>query len=128
MLDPGEGGAVARACIANIDAPERRRRLVFGMAALVVGAAAFALLLATGTPRGWRLALLLAFYPGALGVFQWRDHTCVALAARGRRKLGGDAEAIADAAELAAVRAQASGVQRKAMAAAVALVLIALMV
>ncbi len=116
------------ACIANISLSERRRRLAFGIAALVLGAAAFAALLLGGADRWWRLPLVLLFYPAAIGYFQWRDQTCVALAARSERKLGERAERIDDADELAAVRAQATRVQRKALAAAAVLVVVSLLV
>ena len=116
------------ACIANISLAERRRRLAFGVVALALGVVAFAALLFGGADRWWRLALVVLFYPAAVGYFQWRDRTCVALAARNQRKLGEHAEPIDDADELAAVRAQASRVQRKALAAAAALVIVVLLV
>ena len=124
-MDATETGT---ACIANISRAERRRRLGFGIVAFVLGAAAFVALLVFGAGRWWRLALVVLLYPAAIGYFQWRDHTCVALAARNQRKLGAQAETIGDAEELAAVRAQASRVQRKALAVAAVLVVVALLV
>ncbi len=66
---------------------------------------------------------LYADYVGALGVFQARANTCVALAAKGLRNLDSGNEAIADTAEAAALKNQAIGVV--ARAAIVAMVLTA---
>ena len=62
-------------CFINIGPRERRKRLAFGISLL-----ALALTLATWTivvdmSRPWRLALLLPFWAGALGVFQAREKT-----------------------------------------------------
>ena len=61
--------------IANIGAGERKKRLVFGVFALLVGAVIAGLLIAVDSPPFWRLPLLLVFYAGALGVFQSFDKT-----------------------------------------------------
>ncbi len=65
--------AVAR--IANIGVGERRKRLLFGVAALGVGAIIAALLIGIDAPLIWRLPLIFLFYVGALGLFQSRDKT-----------------------------------------------------
>jgi len=61
--------------VANIGSGGRRKRLMFGIVALGVGAVIAALLVAVGAPRIWRLPLILVFYAGALGIFQARDKT-----------------------------------------------------
>jgi hypothetical protein len=61
--------------IANIGAGGRRKRLMFGIVALGVGAVIAALLIAIGAPRMWRLPLFFVFYVAALGIFQARDKT-----------------------------------------------------
>jgi MFS family permease len=61
--------------IANIGAGGRRKRLMFGMVALAVGAVIAALLVAIDAPRIWRLPLIFVFYVAALGFFQARDKT-----------------------------------------------------
>jgi len=61
--------------IANIGVAERRKRLLFGVAALGVGAIIAALLIVIGAPLIWRLPLIFLFYVGALGFFQSRDKT-----------------------------------------------------
>jgi MFS family permease len=61
--------------IANIGARGRRKRLMFGIVALAVGAVIAALLVAIDAPRIWRLPLIVVFYVAALGFFQARDKT-----------------------------------------------------
>ena len=61
--------------VANIGAGGRRKRLMFGIVALGVGAVIAAMLVAVGAPRIWRLPLILVFYVAALGIFQARDKT-----------------------------------------------------
>lgn len=61
--------------IANIGAGERKKRLLFGVFALLVGAVIAGLLIAVDSPALWRLPLMLVFYAGALGVFQSLDKT-----------------------------------------------------
>jgi hypothetical protein len=61
--------------VINIGPNERRKRLVFGIAALGVGAAIAVLLILIDAPLGWRVPLFLPFFFGALGVFQAREKT-----------------------------------------------------
>lgn len=61
--------------VANIGAGERRKRLLFGVFALLVGVVIAGLLSAIGSPVLWRLPLILVFYAGALGIFQSLDKT-----------------------------------------------------
>jgi hypothetical protein len=120
---PAETGEV---CIANISPSERRKRLVFGVIPLVIGLAILVALIAIGAARWWRLALLPLFWAAAIGFFQWRDQTCVGLAARNLRQLGDHAEQINDAAELAQVRRQARRVQIKGSLAGALMTVVAL--
>src|SRR5262245_16721378 len=113
-------------CIANISPSERRKRLLFGMLPLVIGLAILAVLITIGASRWWRLALLPLFWAAAIGFFQWRDQTCISLAARNLRHLSDQDERIEDAAELAQVRRQARRVQLKGSLAAVLMTLLAL--
>ena len=121
--DAETDGAV---CIANISTPERRKRLMFGVLSLAIALVILAILMATGVSRWWRLPLFLLFASAATGFFQWRDKTCVGLAAKQSRKLGDQEEIIADPRELAQVRRQARKVQIEALLAAIPLTLIAL--
>jgi len=60
---------------ANIGVAEQRKRLLFGVVALVAGVIIAGLLIAVRAPLLWRLPLILVFYAGALGFFQSRDKT-----------------------------------------------------
>ncbi len=60
---------------ANIGPKGRRRRALMGVLTLAVGIAAFVVILLSGVGRGWRVALFVPFWAGALGVFQARGHT-----------------------------------------------------
>src|SRR2546425_12964156 len=80
---------------ANIGPKGRRRRALMGVLTLAAGIAALVVLLLSGVGRGWRGALFLPFWAGALGVFQARGHTRVRLAARGRRDPGGGGDLVA---------------------------------
>jgi hypothetical protein len=60
---------------ANLGPKGRRRRLVTGAVALAAGIAALVVLLLSGAGRGWRVALVVPFWAGALGVLQAQGHT-----------------------------------------------------
>ncbi len=113
-------------CIANISTSERRKRLAFGVFALVVSLVLLGVLMASGASRWWRLILLPLLFGAGTGFFQWHDKTCVALAAIDSRKLGDHMEKIGDADELAQVKRQARRVQLKTILVALPLTLIAL--
>jgi hypothetical protein len=59
----------------NIGAGGRRLRLIGGAVFMAIGIVGAAAVAAGGAPRGLRLALLLPFYLGAVGILQARDHT-----------------------------------------------------
>lgn len=65
----------AAACIANIGPRERRKRMRFGVALMVVGAGLTALMVGIGVDRLLRLLLFLPFWAGAVGVLQARERT-----------------------------------------------------
>lgn len=114
------------ACVANINAAGRRRRLIFGIVQFVIAIAVFGVLVAAGVERLWRLPLVLLFWAAGVGFFQWRDQTCVALAKLGTREVVGGTERIEDQSELSQVRQQARKVMLKAFLAAAILTLLAL--
>ena len=60
---------------ANIGPKGRRRRALMGVATLAVGVVALVVSLMSGVDRGWRVALVVPFWAGALGLSQARDHT-----------------------------------------------------
>lgn len=59
----------------NITPGGRRLRMTVGVIGLLVGLAAYAGLIASGSPRAWRALLFLPFWLGALGVLQARAKT-----------------------------------------------------
>ncbi|PYM23892.1 MAG: hypothetical protein DMD78_10640 [Candidatus Rokuibacteriota bacterium] len=63
--------AIAR----NLGVSGRRQRLLMGVAFMAIAVVGAALLVASGLPRGARVALFLPFYVGAVGLWQYRDHT-----------------------------------------------------
>lgn len=107
-------------CPPNIGPAERRKRIVVGVAALVVCVAAALWLSLNGAPRYWRLLLFLPFWTAALGIFQARASVCVAFAARGVRNLDGTSEP-QPAEERSAVEKEARRIHLRALLAAVVL-------
>jgi hypothetical protein len=63
------------ACIANIGPRERRKRLVFGIAALAVSIVISFLFVYARVRPVYRLPLFIPLFVGALGFFQARDRT-----------------------------------------------------
>ena len=124
--NPKAGNEVGDSCVANISASGRRQRLIFGIVQLVIAIAILTGLIVTGADRLWRLPLLFVFWAAAVGFFQWRDKTCVALAKLDSREVNGVIEKIANQAELAQVRRQARKLFIEAFLAAILLTLIAL--
>lgn len=112
---------------ANIGFAQRRRRRVAGACSLAVALA----IVATSWLLGWgtlaRLASAPLFFAGFLGIFQARDRTCVALAARGECNLGTGPQRIEDAEQMQQARAKAARVLLKSLSAASASTLIALL-
>ncbi|HVQ14598.1 MAG TPA: hypothetical protein VMS40_13445 [Vicinamibacterales bacterium] len=71
-------------------------------------------LILVGLPRGWRLITIVPAWIAALGFFQVRENTCVALAARGLRNMDTGDERITDPIELHRVRQQSRSVHIQA--------------
>ncbi len=65
----------SEACVANISAAERRKRLISGAVGLVIALGILGALMLAGASRWWRLALYPMFAVAAVGYFQWRDKT-----------------------------------------------------
>ena len=113
-------------CIPNIGPRERHRRLIVGIAMFAIAAIVAAALVIFGAPRAWRLFILFPTWVGAIGVFQVKEKTCVALAARGLRNLDQGDERITDAIELQHVRTQSRRVHIESALFALAVTLIVL--
>lgn len=114
------------ACVANIGKAGRRQRLLIGLVGLTACMLASLWLVFDEAPRAWRLVLVVPTWISVLGIFQAKEQTCVALAARGLREVGGgEPEAIPEG-ELAAVRRQARRVYLHSLLAAVLLTAVSL--
>jgi hypothetical protein len=111
-------------CIPNIGPEERKKRITFGSVLMAVGATAAIYLVASGVQRPLRLIVMLPFWAGAVGLFQARDKTCVALTARGTRNMDTGEEPVTDAAELQQMRAQARKVHIESFLTALLLTLL----
>lgn len=59
----------------NIGGTGRRQRLISGAVLLALGLVATVVLLVSGADRGIRVALVVPFLAGAIGLLQARDHT-----------------------------------------------------
>ena len=95
-------------CVANIGPRQRRMRLIGGLVMLAASIASMVAL--DGTSRLSRMWVFLPLLMTAVLLLQVQARTCVALAARGQRDLDHGAEPVADARELATVKAQAQQV------------------
>jgi hypothetical protein len=115
-------------CIPNIGPEERKKRITFGSVLMAVGATAAIYMVASGTQRPLRLLVMLPFWAGAVGLFQARDKTCVALTARGMRNMDSGDEPVTNAAELQQMRAQARKVHIESFVTAVILTLLVVLV
>jgi hypothetical protein len=114
-------------CIANIGPQERRKRLVFGIAALAVSVVISFLFVLNGVQPVLRLPLFIPLFVGALGFYQARDRTWVRLASRGQRDMDAGPQPIADAAEAAQVQRQAKKIYLKSFISAAILTALALL-
>jgi hypothetical protein len=62
-------------CIPNINAAQRRMRLISGIIMLVTGLVILLVMAALNLDPLWRLALYPIFVGAATGYFQWREKT-----------------------------------------------------
>lgn len=124
LPDGSEGGQV---CIANINAKGRRRRLNFAIMGFNFGFAMLVLLMMAGVDHRWRLGLFFVFAGAATSYFEWRDKTCVALAAQNIQEVDDGYARINDKAINSQIRRQAIRLQIKAILLGAALTLIAIL-
>jgi hypothetical protein len=117
---------VPEAC--NIGPRQRRLRLLVAAGALLVLVSMVLMLWRLDLGRPWRAILFAPLWLGALGYFEARDATCVALAARGRRNLDAGEEPVGDPSEAARLSRQAKAIYLKATAVALLGTAVALLV
>lgn len=65
----------ASVCVPNIGPRERRKRLYAGFIHLGIAIVTLAIMMATGTSRGYRLLLFLPLWAAGVGVFQYLEKT-----------------------------------------------------
>jgi hypothetical protein len=75
ISDENGASSASQVCIANIGPQQQRMRLTFGLVTLAFGIVVAALMIFARIDLGWRIALFLPFYIGAIGFFQARDKT-----------------------------------------------------
>lgn len=101
-------------CTPNIGPREKQKRLVAGVVMSAVTLCVGAALILAGIPRFWRLLTFVPAWIAGIGLFQVRENTCVALAARGLRNMDTGDERISDPIELHRVREQSRNVHIQA--------------
>jgi hypothetical protein len=110
----------------NIGPRERAKRMRFGVVSGVVAVGLGAVLVATHAPRVTRLTVFVPLVLAGLGVFQAREHTCVANVARRVRNMDEGDAPVTDAGDIRQLALQARRVYVKAFASAAAATIVLL--
>jgi hypothetical protein len=111
--------------LSNIGPREIMKRRILGVAALCAGAALAFGLFAMGAPRLYRLTIFFPIWIAALGLFQARERTCVALAGKGVCNLDAGEVEIIDRALDKRLRQKAKQINKRALIAAATVTLVA---
>jgi hypothetical protein len=111
-------------CLANIGPRQRRRRLIGGLAWLVVAIGTLVVVRSADAALPWRLTVFVPALLAAICLLQVQEKTCVVLAATGHRNLDAGNERITDEGERRIIQHQARRVMLKALAAATAATLV----
>ena len=111
---------------ANIGPRERRKRRVMGWVALCAGVSLAFVLVAWSEPRPLRLFVFFPIWIAALGFFQAREKTCIALAARGVCNMDQGEEKIVDESAAAELCARARHINRRSLIAALVVTMVVL--
>jgi hypothetical protein len=99
----------------NLGPREQRKRRLMGIVALTVGVALAFALVVTGAPRLARVVVFFPIWMAGLGLFQARERTCIALAARGVCNMDEGEVFIEDESVAAELRAKARQINRRAL-------------
>ncbi len=110
----------------NIGPREQFKRRLLGRVALIASVALTFALIAYGAPRFVRLVIFFPLWMAALGYFQAREKTCIALAARGTCNMDAGEQNIEDQMRKAKLRGKARRIHLRALIMAVALTLLIL--
>jgi hypothetical protein len=110
----------------NIGPREQFKRRLLGRIALIASVALTIVLIGYGAPRLLRLVIFFTLWMAALGFFQAREKTCIALAARGTCNMDAGEQKIEDPVRQAKLREKARRIHLRALIMAVALTLLIL--
>ncbi|HKP87037.1 MAG TPA: hypothetical protein VJZ26_13120 [Blastocatellia bacterium] len=110
----------------NIGPREQFKRRILGRVALIASVALTLVVIAYDAPRWWRLIIFFPLWMAALGYFQAREKTCIALAARGACNMDAGEEKIEDQRLVARLRVKARKIHLRALTMAIALTLLIL--
>jgi hypothetical protein len=111
----------------NIGPRQRAKRVRFGVVFGAIGLGLVAALLETHAGRAWRLTAFLPFVMAGISLFQVRERTCVAFAARGIRDMDDGEQPVTNPAELKQIALQSRRVYTQALITAAALTLLLLL-
>ena len=102
--------------VCNIGPTQQRRRLLLGVASLLVAIALVAAVVAVGWPRRALLLSVFPLYGAAMGFLQYRERFCVGFAGIGVFDVGDGTNQVLDEAALAADRKRAVRLNAKSVA------------
>lgn len=105
--------------VCNIGPTQQRRRLLLGVASLLLAVGLVAGVVAVGWPRWALLLSVFPLYGAAMGSLQYRERFCVGFAAIGVFDVGDGTNQVLDEAALAADRKRAIKLNAKSLAAGV---------
>jgi hypothetical protein len=112
--------------VANIGPRESWKRRALGIAALIAGAVLVFSLFVINAPRAYRLLVFFPMWIAALGFFQAKERTCVALAGRGTCNMDSGEIEIRDNELSERLKLKARRINREALIAAATVTLVAL--
>jgi hypothetical protein len=110
----------------NIGPREVRKRRLMGIIALAAGVGLAFLSVVMETPRWSRLIVFFPIWIAGLGLFQAREKTCIALAARGTCNMDAGEENIGDEQLVSQLRSKARAINRRAIITAVVVTMVTL--
>jgi hypothetical protein len=105
--------------VCNIGPAQQRRRLLLGIASLLLAVVLVAAVVALDLPRWTLLTATFPLYGAAMGYFQYRERFCVGFAGIGVFDVGDGTNQVLDEAALAADRKRAVRLNAKSLAAGV---------
>lgn len=110
----------------NIGPREVRKRRLMGIISLAAGGGLAFLSVVLETPRWSRLIVFFPIWIAGLGLFQAREKTCIALAARGTCNMDTGEENIDDEQTVSQLRSKARAINRRAIITAAIVTMVAL--